>query len=79
MTTIPHTLEEEFPDQIEAIRALKGQNERFAALLAEYDDVNEQIHKAETLIAPVSQDTETALRKRRLALKDVIAVAVSAA
>ena len=79
MSNTPHTLGEEFPDQMDKIHALKVSDSRFAQLLVDYDEVNDQIHTAETNIQPVSQDHETALRKRRLALKDQIAEALSQA
>ncbi|QIG48725.1 YdcH family protein [Nordella sp. HKS 07] len=78
MSNTPHTLGEEFPGQLEAIHALKAKNEHFARVLREYDEVNDQIHRAETKIEPVSQDHEVTLRKRRLALKDTIAGALAA-
>ena len=78
MSNTPHTLGEEFPGQLDAIHALKAKDERFARILEEYDDVNDQIHKAETRVEPVSEDHEAELRKRRLALKDAIASALAA-
>lgn len=78
MSNTPHTLGEEFPGKLEAIHALKAQDADFARVLAEYDEVNDQIHRAETKIEPVSQEHEASLRKRRLALKDTIAAAIAA-
>lgn len=77
MSNTPHTLGEEFPGQLEQIHALKSSNPLFAKLLLEYDEVNDEIHLAETNVTPVSQDHETELRKRRLALKDRIAQTLS--
>ncbi len=77
MSNTPHTLGDEFPDQMDQIHALKVSNTRFAKLLLDYDAVNDEIHRAETNIAPVSQDHETELRKQRLALKDQIAQALA--
>lgn len=77
MSNTPHTLGEEFPGKLEAIHALKAQDANFARVLEEYDEVNDQIHKAETKIEPVSQEHEATLRKRRLALKDAIAGALA--
>lgn len=79
MSNTPHTLGEEFPGQLDAIHALKVKDEAFAALLAEYDEVNDAIHKAESRIEPVSEDAEAGFRRRRLAIKDQIAAALSAA
>ncbi|WP_199503546.1 YdcH family protein [Qipengyuania sp. YIM B01966] len=77
MSNTPHTLGDEFPGQMDQIHALKVSNARFAKLLLEYDAVNDEIHRAETNIAPVSQDQETELRKQRLAIKDEIVQALA--
>ena len=77
MSNTPHTLGEEFPGQIDAIHALKAQDEHFARILAEYDEINDSIHLAETRVEPLSEEHETALRRRRLALKDAIAGALA--
>lgn len=78
MSNTPHTLAEEFPGQMEAIHNLKITSPKFAQLLEEYDHVNDEVHLAETRVKPVDESTEAALRKRRLALKDAIAAALSA-
>lgn len=77
MSNTPHTLGEEFPGKLDVIHALKAEDARFARTLAEYDEVNDQIHRAETRIDSVSEDVEATLRKRRLALKDEIASAIA--
>ena len=77
MSNTPHTLGEEFPDQLDQIHALKVSDTRFAKLLLQYDEVNAEIHVAETNVAPVSQDHETELRKRRLHIKDQISEALA--
>ena len=46
---------------------------QFARILKEYDQVNVQMHRAETNTEPVEQLVEVDLRKRRLRLKDEIA------
>ncbi len=78
MSNTPHTLSEEFPGQMQAISQRKTSDPAFAQLLREYDEVNDEIHRAETKIAPIDQSAETDLRKRRLAIKDAIAKAISA-
>lgn len=78
MSNTPHTLAEEFPGQSEAIHKLKTTDAHFARLLREYDDVNDQIHRAETNVAPIEQLAENDLRKRRLQIKDALAKALSA-
>lgn len=77
MSNTPHTLADEFPGQADAIHKLKVSDPHFAKLLAEYDEVNDQVHLAETNITPVDQTTEVELRKRRLQIKDAIAAALS--
>jgi uncharacterized protein YdcH (DUF465 family) len=77
MSNTPHTLAEEFPDQLEAIHKLKVSNPTFAQLLKDYDEVNDEIHLAETNVKPVENLREVELRKRRLEIKDAIAAALA--
>jgi len=77
MSNTPHTLSEEFPGQMDKIHQLKVSDAAFARLLAEYDEVNDQVHLAETRVKPVDSLTEVDLRKRRLELKDAIARAIA--
>lgn len=77
MSNTPHTLADEFPGAGETISKLKVADPDFARLLARYDEVNDQVHLAETNIAPVDQLTETELRKERLRIKDAISQALS--
>lgn len=77
MSNTPHTLGEEFPGQLDAIHALKAGDTRFARILEEYDEVNDQIHRAESRIEVITAEAESLLRKRRLALKDAIAAALA--
>ena len=79
MSNTPHTLAEEFPGQMDKIHALKVSNPRFARLLADYDEVNDEIHVVETNVKPATQEHETELRKRRLTIKDQIASALAEA
>lgn len=79
MSNTPHTLGTEFPGQIDAIHALKARDPDFAKLLRDYDQVNDSVHRAESRLDPVSEDAEHALRKKRLAIKDAIASALSRA
>jgi uncharacterized protein YdcH (DUF465 family) len=79
MSNTPHTLAEEFPGQADAIHRLKVSNPVFARLLAQYDEVNDRIHLAETNVEPVDQLAEVALRKTRLQLKDAIGEALASA
>ena len=77
MSNTPHTLGEEFPNEMDKISALKVSDPIFAQLLVAYDEVNDEIHVAETNVQPTSEDRETELRKRRLTIKDQIAEALS--
>ncbi|WP_332699792.1 YdcH family protein [Bosea sp. (in: a-proteobacteria)] len=77
MSNTPHTLADEFPGEEEAIHKLKVTDPDFARLLVRYDEVNDQVHLAETNITPVEQLTETELRKERLRIKDAISLALS--
>ena len=73
MSHVPHELHEEFPEAVQKIHDLKGSDAHFAKLADEYHEVNREIHRMETGIEPVSQDTESQKRRHRLALKDQIA------
>ncbi len=77
MSNTPHTLGEEFPGKLDAIHDLKVADSQFAGLLKEYDEVNDQIHRAEARIDAVSEEVEAGFRKRRLELKDRIAAAIA--
>ncbi|MBN9598190.1 MAG: DUF465 domain-containing protein [Afipia sp.] len=79
MSNTPHTLHDEFPDQMDAIHALKVKSPEFAQVLEDYDEVNDQIHRAETRVEPVSEEAEALLRKKRLVLKDKIVSALQGA
>jgi uncharacterized protein YdcH (DUF465 family) len=73
MSNTPHTLQEEFPNQLEKLHELKVSSARFARLLEEYDEVNDKVHRAETKVEPVEQLAEVELRKKRAFVKDEIA------
>lgn len=72
MSHVPHELSEEFPDHAEIISALKQSDKRFAHLAAQYHEINREVHRAETNVAPMESLAENDLRKRRAALKDEI-------
>lgn len=73
----PHAIHEEFPGDADRIHQLKMTDGRFARLLQEYDDINDKVAGAESRQAPMSDDAETDLRKRRAMLKDEIARAIA--
>ncbi len=72
MSNTPHQLHEEFPEQAQAIHALKAKDAHFARLVEEYHDTNRAVHRAETRVDTLSAEAETALRHTRMRLKDDI-------
>lgn len=79
MSNTPHDLYEDFPEKADAIRALKAANAHFARMVDEYHEVNRAVHRAETLVEPVTPEHEGALRQKRMRLKDDIWRALNAA
>lgn len=79
MSNTPHTLQEEFPNQMEKLHELKVSSARFARLLEEYDDLNDKVHRAETKVEPMEHLAEVELRKQRAHVKDEIARMLAAA
>lgn len=73
MSHTPHELHEEFPEDAEAIHALKTSNAHFARLAEEYHALNRSIHRMESNVEPVDDTTIEEMKKRRLSLKDEIA------
>lgn len=72
MSHVPHELAEEFPASKDAIHDLNQKDQHFAKLTKEYHDVNREIHRIETNVAPAADAFEKELRRKRLALKDEI-------
>ncbi|QPM91900.1 YdcH family protein [Pseudooceanicola algae] len=79
MSNTPHQLHDEFPQFAQALHDLKTQDAHFARLAEEYQEVNGQIHRAETDVTPISDAAMTDLRKRRGALRDQIFAALKMA
>ena len=73
MSNTPHTLQEEFPHDLDRLHELKVSNGHFARLLQDYDEVNDAVHRAETRIDLMSEADEEALRRKRSHVKDEIA------
>lgn len=73
MSHVAHELHEEFPDQAEIIKSLKGENSHFARIADEYHTLNRAIHRMETNVEPTDDATLENLKKKRLSLKDEIA------
>jgi hypothetical protein len=72
MSHTPHELAEEFPEHVGKIRELKASNAHFARLADAYHEVNRAIHRSEAEVEPLSDGTETAMRRQRMTLKDEI-------
>lgn len=72
MSSTPHHLAEEFADYAPQLRRLREQDGHFQRICSEYEEVNHQVHKAETDIEPCDDLRMVELRKRRMALKDEI-------
>jgi len=79
MSHTPHELAEEFPDQVDAIHALKVADPHFAGLSEQYHTVNRAIHRAETDVEPTDDLNMAQMRKERLLLKDQIWAALQKA
>lgn len=77
MSHTPHELAEDFPGQHDRIHALKLTNAHFSKLVEDYHNLNREVHRAETGVAPTDQIHETELRKQRSHLKDQIARALA--
>jgi len=73
MTHVAHELHEEFPEKAEAIHQLKGANAHFAKIAELYHELNRAIHRMETNVEPVADETLEGMKKQRLTLKDEIA------
>lgn len=72
MSKIPHDLHESFPEYAEKIDSLIASDKTFAKLMADYDEVNEKVHKAETLVKPTDHFHEEEMKKKRMLLRDEI-------
>jgi len=74
MTRIPHELPDEFPGEAQALEKLVRTDYRFGRLAASYDEVNQNIYLIESEEEPTTDEVLEKLKKRRLLLKDKIAV-----
>ena len=72
MSHVPHELHEEFPEAAERIHTLKVGNAHFAQLAERYHDLNRSIHRMESDLEPVADETLEDAKKQRLLLKDEI-------
>ena len=70
MSHTPHELTDDFPNERDRIRELKRTSPHFSKLADRYHDVNRAIHRMEERIERVADQTEFALRRERMMLKD---------
>jgi uncharacterized protein len=74
MVRIPHDLREEFPQEAALIERLTRNDYQFKRLAERYDEVNRKIYRIETEEEPTTDQVLECLKKRRLKLKDDVAV-----
>lgn len=79
MSHVPHLLSEEFPADAALLGTLRAEDGHLARLSDDYHEVNRDIHRAETNVAPCSDHHMIAMRRRRLELKDEIAAILARA
>lgn len=65
-----HDLPHEFPEYQERIQELMGSNAEFAAMMKEYNALDDEILKIEQNVEPVSDVYAEDLKKKRVLLKD---------
>lgn len=70
MSNTPHQLIVDFPELADKITSLKAEDAHFSRLMDEYNEVNDEVHLAETNVQPMEDLALTELRKNRMALKD---------
>lgn len=68
-----HPLIVEFPDHRETLHSLKESNAHFHKLMESYEELDKQVYRIEEGIETPEDSVITALKKRRLELKDEIA------
>lgn len=66
----PHDLVHEFPELMSRIELLRRDNEGFATLMRDYDELDACIRRLEELGTPVADETIEDLKKERLRRKD---------
>lgn len=73
----PHELDEMFPGAKDVIHQLKLNDHHFARLADEYHQINRSVHRMETNVEPVADETMETERKKRLHLLDQISAIIS--
>lgn len=70
MTIGHHKFARDFPEFKDAIHELKMKVSGFAALMKEYDEVDDEVYRIEEGIETPSDDYTEALKMKRVELKD---------
>ena len=68
----PNELDEMFPTAKAVIHQLKQSDSHFAKLADHYHEINRAVHRMETNVEPVSDETMEIERKKRLQVLDEI-------
>ena len=76
MVHIPHELQTEFSDDKPLVERLTRTNYLFRRLAARYAETNNNINRFESEDEPTSDEVLERLKKRRLKLKDDIAIMI---
>lgn len=73
MTHVPHDLHAEFPQDSALLHSLKMSDPHFQRVAEVYHEVNREIHRIESQVAPSSDQHLEDLKKQRLGLLDDVA------
>ncbi len=65
-----HPLVKEFPDHKDQIHELKINNNHFAKLMKEYEELDKHVFRIESNAEPTGDEYIRELKKKRLKLKD---------
>lgn len=76
---LDHALSEEFGSQIAAVHRLKASNAHFRVLMERNHRLWKDIHRMQSDLAPVADETRHDLEKRRLVVLDEMTAMLAAA
>jgi uncharacterized protein YdcH (DUF465 family) len=65
-----HDLSHEFPEYRERIHTLKTEDAHFRELFEAYHVLDRQVHRAETDVEPMADESLEPIKRERLRLKD---------
>ncbi|MDF1794722.1 MAG: YdcH family protein [Thalassobaculaceae bacterium] len=71
-TDLHHDIGREFPELKDKIHVLKTENAHFAKLFDAYHEVDREVARIESEVAPASDAYAETCKKKRVALKDEI-------